>query len=138
MKISEFLEQIPETRKADVIRLRKLIRKNLPKGYEETVVKNMLVYQVPLARYPDTYNGNALWYVALASQKAYLSLHLMTIYADPAQAAKLRASGRKLDMGKACIRFKSADDLPLDAIGEIIAATPPDRWIAIAKAARRR
>jgi hypothetical protein len=93
----------------------------------------MLVYQVPLSRYPDTYNGHALWYVALALQKASLSLHLMPIYADEKQAAKLKNAGRKLDIGKGCVRFKRADDLPLDTVGEIIAAHPVDRWVSIAK-----
>ena len=136
--VAEFIDALPSSRKDDVIRVRNLIRKNLPKGYEEAVVKNMLVYQVPLSRYPDTYNGHALWYIALALQKAYLSLHLMPIYFDPSQAAKLKRAGRKLDIGKGCVRFKSADDLPLETVGEIIAATPVDRWIAIAEAARRR
>jgi len=136
--VSKFLEQLPSSRKDDVVRVRNVIRKNLPKGYEEVVVKKMLVYQVPLSRYADTYNGHPLWYVALALQKAYLSLHLVSIYFDPVQTAKLRDAGKKLDMGKACIRFKRADDLPLDAVGEIIAATPVDRWVAIAEAARRR
>jgi uncharacterized protein DUF1801 len=136
--VSKFLEQLPSSRKDDVMRVRDVIRKNLPKGYEEVVVKKMLVYQVPFSRYSDTYNGHPLWYVALASQKAYLSLHLMSIYFDPVQSAKLRDAGKKINIGKGCVRFKRADDLPLDAVGEIIAATPVDRWIAIAEAARRR
>ncbi|HLJ75442.1 MAG TPA: DUF1801 domain-containing protein [Thermoanaerobaculia bacterium] len=136
--VAKFLDELPSSRRDDVIRVRDVIRKNLPKGYEEAVVKKMLVYQVPLSRYPDTYNGHALWYLALALQKAYLSLHLMPIYFDPAQAAKLKRAGKKLDIGKGCVRFKRADDLPFDTVGEIIAATPVDRWIAIAEASRRR
>jgi len=100
----------------------------------------MLVYQVPLARYSDTYNGHPLWYVALASEKSYLSLHLMRIYGDPAMAKRLRdgfrAAGKKLDMGKACVRFKTADDLPLDVIADVVSSTPLERWVAIARAAR--
>jgi hypothetical protein len=100
------------------------------------------VYQVPLARYSDTYNGHPLWYVALASEKSYLSLHLMPVYGDAARAQRLkegfRAAGKKLDMGKACVHFKTADDLPLDVIGQVVASIPMDRWIEIAKAARRR
>ncbi|HEY6843412.1 MAG TPA: DUF1801 domain-containing protein [Thermoanaerobaculia bacterium] len=132
-EVSKFLDALPPSRKDDVVRVRNVIRKNLPKGYEEVVIKNMLVYQVPLSRYPDTYNGHALWYVALASQKASISLHLMPIYADPKQAAKLKSAGKKLDIGKGCVRFKSADDLPLDTVAEIIAAHPVDRWVTIAR-----
>ncbi len=102
----------------------------------------MLVYQVPLARYPDTYNGQPLWYVALASEPSYLSLHLMTIYGDKAHMARLkegfRAAGKRLDMGKACIHFTVADDLPHELIGSLVASTPVDRWVEIAQAARRR
>jgi hypothetical protein len=140
--VAEFLAALPPARRRDVERLRTLIRRHLPAGYEEAVAKRMLVYQVPLARYPDSYNRQPLWYVALASEKSYLSLHLMSIYADAAQAQRLKngfqAAGKKLDMGKACIHFKTADDLPLDVIGEVVASMPLDRWVAIAQAARRR
>ena len=102
----------------------------------------MLVYQVPLSRYSGTYNGQPLWYIALASEKSYLSLHLMSIYGDPDRSERLkegfRAAGKKLDMGKACIHFKSADDLPSDVISGVIAGMPVDRWVGIAQAARSR
>lgn len=142
MTVAEFLDGLPAARRLDVDRLRTLIRRHLPAGYEEVVSKRMLVYQVPLARYPDTYNGQPLWYIALASEKSYLSLHLMSIYGDATQAERLKrsfkAAGKKLEMGKACIHFKTADDLPLDAIGRVVASMPLDRWVAIAQAARRR
>ena|SRR5688572_24400412 len=136
-----FLAALSPTRRREVDAIRKLIRQHLPAGYEEVVSKNMLVYQVPLARYSDTYNGHPLWYVALGSAKSYLSLHLMSVYGDGAQAQRLkdgfRAAGKKLDMGKACIRFKSVEDLPLDVIANVVAATPVDRWVAIARAAQQ-
>lgn len=113
----------------------------MPSGYEEVISKNMLVYQVPRERYPDTYNGQPLWYAALASQKSYLSLHLMPIYASPVLQKQLtdgfREAGKKLDMGKACIRFQRADDLALDVIEDIVAKIQVDRWIEIARSARR-
>jgi hypothetical protein len=137
-----FLASVPADRRADVARVREVILRRLPAGYEEAVVRRMLVYQVPLARYPDTYNGHALWYVALASQKSYLSLYLMGAYGDRGLAQRVRdgfkAAGKKLDMGKSCIHFKRAGDLPLDVIGDIVAALPLERWVAIAQAARRR
>ena len=140
--VKEFIAQLSADRRREVERIRDVVRRHLPAGYEEAISRKSLVYQVPLERYPDTYNGHPLWYVAVASQKAYLSLYLMGVYADPAARRRLeegfRAAGRKLDMGKACIRFKTADDLPLEVIGATIAAMPLERWVAIAQAARRR
>jgi len=140
--IASFLASLPDERRKEVERVRKTIRRHLPAGYEEAITKNMLVYQVPLSVYPDTANGQPLWYVALASQKSYLSLHLVPVYADKKLARQLqdgfRAAKKKLDMGKGCVRFQTADDLPLDVIGEIVASTPRDRWIAIAQAWRKR
>src|SRR5574341_37650 len=139
--VAGFLARLTPSRRREVASIRTLIRQHLPAGYEEAVSKNMLVYQVPLARYSDTYNGQPLWYVALGSTKSYLSLHLMSIYGDGAQARRLkdgfRAAGKKLDMGKACIHFQSVEDLPLDVIAAVVAATSVDRWIAIARGARR-
>jgi len=140
--VSKFLAQLPPARRREIGRVRALIREHLPAGYEEVVSKHMLVYQVPLGRYSDTYNGQPLWYIALASEKSYLSLHLMSIYGDPVQSQRLkdgfRSTGKKLDMGKACIHFENVDDLPSDVVGGIIASMPVDRWIEIAQAARRR
>lgn len=142
LTVAEFLARLPAARRREVKRVRALIRKHLPPGYEESISKNTLVYQVPLTRYAETYNGEPLWYVALASEKSYLSLHLMSIYGDTAQLQRLedgfRAAGKKLDMGKACIHFQNSEDVPLDVIGELIASTPVDRWVAIAREARRR
>lgn len=140
--VTTFLSRLPAERRREVARVRDVVRRHLPSGYEEVISKNMLVYQVPLERYSDTYNGHPLWYVALASEKTYLSLHLMPVYGDTAQAQRLKdrfeAAGKKLDMGKACIHFRTADDLALDVIGEIVASTSLDRWVQIAQAARRR
>ena len=140
--VADFLSHLPPDRRGEVERLRALIRQHLPPGYEEAVSKNMLVYQVPLTYYSDTYNHRPLWYVALASEKSYLSLHLMSIYGDPAQAQRLKEgfqiAGKKLDMGKSCIHFHTADDLPLETIATVISSTPMERWVAIAKAARQR
>jgi hypothetical protein len=140
--VTAFLAGLPAERRAEVERVRDAVRRSLPTGYEEVISKNMLVYQVPLGRSGDTYNGHPLWYVALASEKSYLSLHLMPVYGDSGLAERLaegfRAAGKKLDMGKACIHFQTADDLALDVIGEIVARVPPDRWVQIAQAARRR
>lgn len=140
--VAEFIAQLPVDRRKELARVRTVIREHLPKGYEEALTRGMIVYQVPLRRYADTYNGQPLWYAALAVQRRYLSLHLMPIYGSAVLAQKLRdgfrEAGRKLDMGKACIRFQAADDLALETIGEIIASLTPDQWVAVAEAARRR
>lgn len=140
--MAALLAALPPDRRPAFRHVRKVIRDHLPAGYEEAVVKGTLVYQVPHAIYPDTYNGHPLWYVALVSQKSFLSLHLMSVYGDPALAKRLaagfKAAGKKLDMGKSCVHFTRADDLALDVIGEMVAAVPLEKWVAIAKAARKR
>ncbi|HET7111223.1 MAG TPA: DUF1801 domain-containing protein [Gemmatimonadales bacterium] len=140
--IMEFLAAQPPERRRELGRVRETILRNLPRGYEEALAGKILAYQVPLAAYPDTYNGHPLWYIGLAAQKHYLSLYLMCAYGSPEHLRRLKdgfkAAGKKLDMGKSCIRFKSADDLPLDIIGELVASIPMKRWIAFAKAVRKR
>jgi hypothetical protein len=140
--VSAFLAELPADRRREVNRVRDVVRAHLPKGYEEVVSRKMLVYQVPLARYPDTYNGHPLWYVAIASEKSYLSLHLMSVYAGGSPLKRIedgfRAAGKRLKMGKSCVHFAAADDLALDVIGEVIGSVSVEQWIAIAKAARSR
>ena len=137
----EFLNELPEERRAILTELRKLIRKNLPKGYEESVAFGMVCYGIPLERYPDTYNGQPLGYVALASQKNHCALYLMGAYMDPAAAVALKdgfaKAGKKLDMGKSCLRFRKIDDLALDAVAQAIASTPPEKFIGMYEKSRR-
>ena len=95
---------------------------------------------VPLARYPKTYNGHPLQYAAVSSEKSYVSVHLMSIYAD-AQSQRwfvdsYKATGKKLKMGKACVRFNNLDDLPLDLIGEAVSRTTMEEWIRLYEASR--
>lgn len=140
--VDEYLRDLPDDRRAVIATLRSLIRKNLPKGFRETMASGMIAYGVPLERYPDTYNGQPLCYVALAAQKSYFSLYLMGVYQDQAEEARLREefakAGKKPDMGKSCVRFRSLDDLPLEAIGRLVAGTTPDAFIARYEASRRR
>lgn len=137
---SSVLERLPGDRRASMARVLEVIRAHLPPGYEEATASGMIVHQVPLSRYADTYNGQPLWYCAVGSHKNYMSLYLMPAYGSAALAQRLRdgfrAAGKKLDMGKSCIRFHSPDDLALDVIGEIVGAVPLERWVAIAQAAR--
>lgn len=138
--VTEYLAALPADRRKTIASVRKVIRKNLPKGYEEGMNWGAITYQVPLKALPKTYNGRPLCYVALAAQKHYNALYLMMAYGDATQAAKLKQAfkdaGKRLDMGKSCVRFKSADDLPLDAIGEIVASTPLARYVAIYEQSR--
>lgn len=131
--VSEYLEELPDDRRAAIEKVRKTIVKHLPKGYKEVVGWGMITYCIPLVQYPDTYNGQPLCYVGLAGQKNYNALYLTNVYQDPKQDKVLREAfakaEKKLDMGKSCIRFKTADDLPLETIGKIIASTPPDAFI---------
>lgn len=116
-----FLAALPEERRAAIAAVRKVILKNLPKGYEEQV-GGMLNYVIPLARYPKTYNKQPLSLASLASQKSHMALYWMGGYMAPEHEDWLRAAykkaGKKLDMGKSCIRFKTLDDVPLEVIGE--------------------
>lgn len=100
----------------------------------------MITYEIPLERFPNTYNKQPICYAGLAAQKNFNTIHLMGAYADPKQRKQLeeafRKSRKKMDMGKSCLHFRSPDDLPLDAIGEIIASTPPDKMIEAYEASR--
>lgn len=139
--VAAYLASLPRERRAAIEAVRKLVRRHLPKGYRETLAWGGITYEVPLKRFPDTYNGKPLAYVCLAAQKSYCALYLMGIYHVPAQAAKLKAAfkaaGKKADMGKSCIRFRTPEDLPLETIGELVASTPVDAFIAQYEAARK-
>jgi uncharacterized protein YdhG (YjbR/CyaY superfamily) len=140
--VKDYLAWLPEDRRKVISKVRSVIRKHLPKGYEEKVTYGLISYQVPLKTLPDTYNGQPLCYAALAAQKHHNSLYLMCAYGDAKQRADLqqafKTAGKKLDMGKACVRFKNAEDLPLQAIGKLIAAVPPAKYIATYEASRKR
>jgi len=140
--VTEYLAELPADRRKTIAAVRAVVRKNLPKGYREAIGYGMICYSVPLSTYPDTYNGQPLCYAALAAQKQYCALYLMNVYGDAARTKALqdafRKAGKKLDMGKSCVRFKTADDLPLDVIGKTIAATPVKAFIEKYEKARKK
>ena len=140
--VKEYLDDLPADRRKEIAKVRSVVRKNLPKGYREAMGFGVICYEIPLERYPDTYNKKPLGYAGLAAQKNFHTLYLMGAYGDPKQRKRLedafRASGKRMDMGKSCLHFRNADDLPLDAIGEIIASTPPERMIELYEKARGR
>lgn len=132
--VDAYIDELPEERREAVTKLRKVIKKNLPKGYREHVGSGMIVYDVPLDTFPDTYNGQPLMYIGLASQKNHMALYLLSAYDDPQQEKYLqdafKKEGKKLDMGKSCVRFKKLDELALDAIAYVVASTLPSELIA--------
>ena len=97
---------------------------------------------MPLESYPHTYNGQPLGYCALAAQKNYFALYLSCVYGDQEQEARLREgferAGKRLDMGKSCLRFRRLEDLPLEVIGRTVASTTPERFIEIYEAGRKK
>ena len=107
----------------------------IPRGFEEGMLYGMIGWYVPKSRLAKTYNGQPFAIACLANQKNHMALYLMSVYSDsPLNKRFVDAytrSGKKLDMGKACIRFKSADDLALDVIGEAVSAVSVDRWVEI-------
>jgi uncharacterized protein YdhG (YjbR/CyaY superfamily) len=140
--VAEYLEQLPDDRRKALQKVRSAIKKHLPKGYKENTGWGGITYEIPLKDFPNTYNGQPLCYAALTAKKNYNTLHLMVPYGDPKQRKQLEdafaKAGKKLDMGKACIHFKTADDLPLPAIGKLIAAVPPAKYIQAYQQSRKR
>lgn len=138
--VENYLQELPPERRAVVSSLRDLIRKHLPPGYRETMNWGMISYEIPLERYRNTYNGQPLGYLALAAQKNYYALHLFGVYQEGGRDSWLKRefekAGKKLDMGKSCLRFRKLDDLPLEVIARAVASTPPEKFIAAYEQAR--
>ena len=132
--VEELLAELPDDRREAVSTVRDAVVSNLPDGYVEHLEYGMLVYSVPLETYPNTYNKKPLQYAAIASQKSHMAVYLSAVYADEDLAdwfvAEYKATGKKLDMGKSCVRFKKLENLPVELIGEVIAKVPVDAFIA--------
>jgi hypothetical protein len=133
--VEDYVASLPADRREAVQAVRKVVKKKLPRGFEEGMQYGMIGWYVPLSRFPDTYNGQPLGVVALASQKNHLSIYMMGIYADPKLRAwfekSYKATGKKLDMGKSCLRFKSLDELALDVVGEAVTRLSVEDLVAI-------
>ena len=132
--VEDYLDELPPDRRRVIEGVRDVILRHLPAGYREAMAFGMIGYGIPLEHYPDTYNGQPLGYVALAAQKGAYSLYLNSAYQDSSELAWLEAAwrdaGKKLDMGKSCVRFKRLEDLPLDVVGRFVARTTPESFIA--------
>jgi uncharacterized protein YdhG (YjbR/CyaY superfamily) len=138
--VADYLAELPEDRRTGIEQVRDLINDALPDGYAERMNWGMISWEVPLELSGPTYNKQPLAYAALAAQKNSNSLYLNCVYASKKRTERLKAAfaaaGKKLDMGKSCIRFKKADDLPLNVIRDEIASATPDEFIQIYEEAR--
>ena len=117
LSFKKYLDGLPPERRGEVEKVWRVVRQNVPGGYVEEVGPKFL-----------TYKAGEEWYVALANQKNYISLYLMPLYVYPELKAKLDASGKNLKCGKSCINFKRADELPLEVVAEVVAATDADAY----------
>ena len=137
--VDEYLAELPEGRREAIERVRQVILEHLPEGYEEVMNWGMITYQVPLETYPDTYNKQPLMYAALAMQKNHMAVYLTAIYMDNEKSrefeAAYRATGKKYDVGKSCVRFRRLEDLPLEIIGESIASLTVGQFVERARVA---
>jgi len=144
--VESYLNDLSEERKDVINQLRKVILKNLPKGFAEGMGYGMIGYFVPHSIYPNGYHCDPkqpLPFLSMASQKNFIALYHMGIYMNPtlmdwftAEYAK-RVKG-KLDMGKSCIRFKKMDAIPFDLIGELASKMSVDEWIGCYEKALKR
>ena len=138
--VEQYLAELPDDRREAIETVREVILKNLPEGYEEVMNWGMITYQVPLETYPDTYNRKPLMYAAMASQKKHMAVYLTGIYMDDEARrefeAAYRATGKRYDVGKSCVRFRKLEDLPLELIGESIALFGVTEFVERVKEAR--
>ena len=135
----QYIDQLPDDRKQAISKLRKVILDNLPEGFEETINYGMIGYVVPHSIYPDGYHPDPklpLPFINIASQKNFVAVYHMGIYADKKLMDWFvkeypKHNKLKLDMGKSCIRFKKIDQIPYDLIGELVGKINSDEWINI-------
>lgn len=135
--VTDYLKEVPEERAPYFSKLRDVILKNIPKGFEECMQYGMIGYVVPHSIFPDGYHCDPkipLPFVSIASQKNFIALHHMGIYANPKLlewfvAEYPKHCKTKLDMGKGCIRFKKADQIPFDLVAELIQKITVKDWI---------
>lgn len=137
--VEEYIDELPEDRKKAITELRKVIKKNLPKGFSEEMGYGMMGYAVPHSLYPPGYHCDPkqpLPFMGMASQKNFIAVYHMGIYADPKLLAWFtkeypKHSAKKLDMGKSCLRFKKTEEIPFKLIGELASKMSPKDWISL-------
>lgn len=143
--VAAYLAALPPDRREAVSAVRDAMNRALPAGYEEGMAWGMITWHVPHRLYPAGYHcdpSQPLPFAGLASQKGHMSLHLMAVYLEPERRAGFeaawRATGKKLDMGAACVRFKALDDLALDVVTSAVARIPVADYVAAYEAVRAR
>jgi Domain of unknown function (DU1801) len=135
----QYVEELPADRKEAVTELRKIISKNIPKGFKEEMNYGMIGYVVPHSLYPAGYHCDTkmpLPFMNVASQKNFIAVYHMGMYAKPDLLKWFleefpKHSKKKLDMGKSCLRFKKPEDIPLKLIGELAQKITVKEWINI-------
>ncbi len=135
----QYIAELPEERKEAMTKLRKVLLKNLPKGFEEMMGYGMMGYAVPHKLYPSGYHCDPkqpLPFMGMASQKNFISFYHMGMYADEKllqwfQAEYPKHCKTKLDMGKSCIRFKKTENIPYDLLAELCKKMTPQQWIEL-------
>lgn len=131
--VTEYLNSLPSDRKKALSEVRKVVKKNLPKGYVEVINWGMISYEIPLKVYPKTYNKKPLMFLGLANQKNYMTLHLMCTYGNKELEQWFKdawnKTGKKLDMGKGCLQFKKLEDLSLEVLGDLVKKVPVKVYI---------
>ena len=138
---AEYIAQLPEDRQKYIKKLRTVIRKNIPKGFKETIQYGMIGYVVPLKMYPDGYLGDPnqpLPFISLGSQKSHIAIYHSGVYADPKLEKWFTEEypkyvKTKLNMGKSCIRFKNPDHIPYELIGKLVSKMTPEQYLKIYK-----
>ncbi len=134
--VKGYLDNLPDDQRKTLAAVRTAIRKHLPDGYKEGLQYNMIGYYVPHSIYPPGYHCDPkqpLPFMSLAAQKNHMAVYLFCLYSDPKAmdnfAKAWKATGKKLDMGKSCVRFRQLSDVPLDVLGEAIAAVPVEKFV---------
>jgi hypothetical protein len=135
--VAGYLASLSAERRAVIEEARALVHKHIRKGYAEFMNWGVINWGIPLEQFPDTYNGQPLCYVGLGAQKNYNSFYLMGAYdgSDGAKqlAAAFKKAGKRFDMGKCCLRFKTLEDLELESVARMIAMSTPKDYIAYYK-----
>ena len=139
LTVSSYFDALPDDRRAAMKKLRQVVRKNLPKGFKETIQDKMPSYVVPHSRYADGYHCDPTLpvpFLSMASQKRYIALYHMGLYADPKLLAWFqnqwpKHSPASLDMGKSCIRFKKLEAIPYDLVGKLVGKMSLSAWIQL-------
>ena len=135
--VAAYLASLTPEKRAVIEEARSLVHKHIPKGYAEFMNWGVINWGIPLEEFPDTYNGQPLCYVGLGAQKNYNAFYLMGAYDGSNGAKRLAAAfkkaGKRLDMGKCCLRFKGLDDLELTSVGQVIGMSTPKDYLAYYK-----